>query len=100
MNTYVQQSKAFVSYLAICNTTQARALIKLSSDSEIKAVCEIALNYINNTFKPVSDFSRRYNLLQNLACRDISLDRKRSILIRSTCYMTVIQKLIKEFLQL
>lgn len=99
MKSYIEKHGEFIAYLAACTAKQAQTLIDISTDGELKAICEVALNYLNGRLKTVRIFDNRYNFLSNLASKSVSLDIKRHILVQSVCYTSVVQRLVQEVLE-
>ena len=96
MKSYVDRHSGFIAYLAECSTAQAQTLIQICTDGELSAICEVALNYLNGHMKTTPSLDRRFNFFSNLASKDLTLDRKRQILVRSPRYTKVVQRLVKQ----
>lgn len=99
MKSYISRHREYIQYLSVCTLKQAQILIKISTDNEIKTICEVALNYINKRINTIQGFEKRHNLLNNLASKDISVSRKREILINSSCYTKVVQTLARKVIK-
>ena len=88
-------AKEFLAYFAIAKTQQLRELLRNTTDQELKAICELALNILHGNLKTHTDITKRQDFLKTLASKKRSLTKKRSILTQSPTYRNILQKIIK-----
>lgn len=94
VSTRVTGHRGFLQYLAKAEPTQLQSLLRAASDSEIKTICELSLNYIEGNLKTIEDLNRRRNFLKTLASKSVPLLQKRDILNNSRVYRSVLQNFI------
>jgi hypothetical protein len=94
----VRNNIEFLKYFVKATSIQLASLIRVSTDRELLAICEITLNFIKGNIKSPEDFSSRQDFLRTLGSKSVTLARKRDILNNSKTYRTVLQKFIKSVL--
>ena len=93
-SSYVYKNKAFIQYFAsVKHSKQIDILLENCTNSELRALCEVVLNYLSGNLTSKEDFSRRISLLNTLADRSVSLPQKRAVLT-SKIYRTILHKLL------
>lgn len=88
-------AREFLAYIAIAKTHQLRDLLHNTTDQELKALCEVALNIVHGNLRTTTDITKRKDFLKTLASKTLSLNKKRIILTKSPTYRNTLQKIIK-----
>lgn len=86
---------AFIELISLTNAKQLKALIDTISNEQLRALCEIALNYCEGNITASGSFSKRKDFLESLASTHIPLQTKREILQDSPIYRGIIQRLLR-----
>ena len=75
------KNKAFIQYLAsVKHSKQIDCLIENCTNSELRALCEVVLNYLSGNLTSKEDFSKRISFINTLVDSNVSLLQKRELL--------------------
>jgi hypothetical protein len=90
----VKHNLHFIKFLAVATPTQLEFAFSTATNKQLKAVCEIVLNYLAGNLTSTKKFEHRSDLLRTLASKGVTLRRKRTILNNSRIYRRVVQTLL------
>jgi hypothetical protein len=90
----VADNLPFIRFISVANSQQLEYLFHSSTHAQLKAVCEIVLNYQAGILTSSENFDLRRDLFKTLASKTVLLSRKRAILSGSAIYRRSVQKLL------
>ena len=90
----VERNKAFLELFANAKGTQLRYLAESATRDQLKAVCEVALNYTHGILVSTISFARNTRFLKALANAETPLDLKKRLISESTIYRNIVKRLL------
>lgn len=94
----IERNKAFLELFANSKGPQLRYLAESATRAQLKAICEVALNYAHGSFVSAISFDRNTRFLKALANAETPLDIKKRLISESTIYRNIIKRLLSSFL--
>ena len=82
-SSVVVSNAVFLCFVSVAHSTQLEFLIHSSINSQLRAVCEIVLNYLTRNIESSENFEHCTDFFRTLASKGVSLAKKKAFLTNS-----------------
>ena len=94
VSSLIKRNKSFLEVFAQAKGEQLQYLAETLTRDQLKAICEVVLNYLNGILESSASFDRHRKFLQLLSDPAVPLEKKGHLIAESRTYRYVIKRLL------